>query len=49
MKEQSNHVDENEYVNNVNGINSTSISVPTPKQFEAIKQQKELWEQGILL
>lgn len=22
---------------------------PTPKQFEAIKQQKDIWEQGIVL
>ena len=49
IKEPSNHVEETEYVNGVNAINSSSSTAPTPKQFEAIKQQKELWEQGILL
>jgi brefeldin A-inhibited guanine nucleotide-exchange protein len=42
-KIKENHTDENESQNYVNG------TMTTPKQFEAIKQQKEIWEQGIVL
>lgn len=37
------HVEENESHSYVNG------TMTTPKQFEAIKQQKEIWEQGIVM
>lgn len=42
-KIRENHVEENESNNYVNG------TLSTPKQFEAIKQQKEIWEQGIIM
>lgn len=41
MKE--NHAEENESHAYING------TITTPKQFEAIKQQKEIWEQGIIM
>lgn len=42
-KIKENQTDENESQNYVNG------TMTTPKQFEAIKQQKEIWEQGIVM
>lgn len=46
----NNHVEENEINQGyVNGINNPPAAVPTPKQFEAIKQQKDIWEQGIIM
>ena len=42
-KIKENHTEENESQSYVNG------TMTTPKQFEAIKQQKEIWEQGIVM
>ena len=42
-KIKENHAEENESHSYVNG------TMTTPKQFEAIKQQKEIWEQGIVM
>ena len=42
-KIKENHAEENESHSYVNG------TMTTPKQFEAIKQQKEILEQGIVM
>lgn len=42
-KVKENHTEENEGHGYING------TLTTPKQFEAIKQQKEIWEQGIVM